>query len=311
MNAVICPRYGGPDVLQIRDVPKPVIKSGELLVRIYASSVNSGDVRTRALDVPGPAKLIMRLLMGWRAPRAAILGNVFSGTVEAVGGEAKGFQKGDKVYGATGGMRFGCHAEYVTVKTDGAVCPMPANATFEEAAALPFGGTTALFFLDKATSQAGERILVYGASGAVGTSVVQIARNLGLAVTAASSAANEQLVRSLGAQEWLDYTRADWRRLEKQFDIVFDAVGKMPPAQAKLLLREGGRYVTVGGLAVAREKRAQLEQLKNWFEQRKLQAVIDSAYPLAQAAQAHARVDSGRKRGSVVLQIGAPGAKEE
>jgi NADPH:quinone reductase-like Zn-dependent oxidoreductase len=301
MKAVICTRYGGPEVLQIADIMKPVPKTGELLVRVMASAVNTADTRTRGLDVAGPMKIAMRLMLGWKSPRQPILGTVFSGTVEETNTDQ--FKKGDRVYGCTSGVSYGCHAEFVAVKADGVVAPMPENASFEEAASLLFGGTTALSFLDKVNPEAGQKLLIYGASGAVGTAAVQIGSALGLKVTGAASGANEELVRGLGASDFIDYRKEDYSAKELSYDIIFDAVGKTSKAKSKLALKPGGSFITVGGASVAKETKAQLERIRTWFEQGKLKAVIDRVYDLESAGEAHSYVDKGHKKGSVVLKI--------
>lgn len=301
MKAVICSRYGGPEVLQIADVRKPVPKTGEILVRVMASAVNTADTRTRGLQVSGPMKLAMRLLLGWNAPRQPILGTVFAGIVDETNTDF--YKNGDRVFGYTSGVSYGCHAEFVSVKADGAVAIMPENSTFEEAVSLIFGGTAALYFIGKADYSAGEKLLVYGASGAVGTAAVQIGSALGLKVTGVASGANEELVRSLGASDFIDYMQEDFTLKGPGYDIIFDAVGKTGKASAKKALKPEGRFITVGGSSVAKETKEMLEQLKVWFEQGKLKAVIDRTYDLEKAAEAHAYVDKGHKKGNVVLKI--------
>lgn len=303
MKAVFCETYGSPEVLSVRDVPRPVPKPGEMLVKIHAAAVNSGDVRSRALDVNEPMKTLIRLMLGFKRPRNPILGTVFAGTVMEAVPPAAGFAPGEKVFGATEGFRFGCHAEYVTLKADGAVAFMPHNAGFDEAAALVFGGTTALFFLDKAGLKPGQRLLVYGASGAVGTMAVQIGKILGAHVTAAASAKNEGLVTGLGADAFVDYTATDAEKRYGRHDVVLDAVGKL--RKGKALLKPGGAYLTVGGMTIARETREQLLRLKEWREKGLLRAVIDKTYPLEEAADAHRYAQTGRKRGSLVLNVSA------
>ncbi|ETA81463.1 NAD(P)-dependent alcohol dehydrogenase [Youngiibacter fragilis] len=263
--------------------------------------MNTADTRTRGLGVAGPMKPAMRLILGWNRPRQPILGTVFAGTVEEAYTDQ--FRIGDRVYGCTSGTSYGCHAEFITVKADGAVARMPESATFEEAASLPFGGTTALFFLDKVNPGSGQTLLVYGASGAVGTAAVQIGSALGLKVTGVASGANEELVLRLGASDFIDYTSDDYTRKGVSYDIIFDAVGKTSRAKAKLALKPGGSFITVGGASVARETKEQLERLKAWFEQGKLKAIIDRTYDLENTAEAHAYVDKGHKRGNVILKI--------
>ena len=303
MKVVICTDYGPPEVLKISDVPKPIPKKDEVLVHIQSTAVNSGDIRTRALDVKGPLKIAMRVVMGWNRPRNPILGTVYSGIVEKVGETATSFKIGDRVFGCSPGFKFGCYAEYITVKESTAITKMPESASFDEAVSLLFGGTTALYFLNKANPTRGQTILIYGASGAVGTSAVQAARNMGLVITAVSSGKNEELVRSLGADTFRDYTSTDfWDRTPK-YDIVFDAVGKLSKKQLATLTRKDGKSITVGALDVARETKQQLEQLKTWFDSGKLKTVIDHTYSLEEIQEAHSYVDKGHKVGNVVVKI--------
>jgi NADPH:quinone reductase-like Zn-dependent oxidoreductase len=303
MKAVICTGYGPPEVLKVSEVPKPVPKPDEILVRIHSAAVNSGDIRTRSLDVKGALKIGMRLALGWKKPRNPILGNVFSGTVEQLGEAVTTFKPGDRVYGCTQGIHFGCYAEYTTIKESAPVTIMPAKASFDEAVALLFGGTTALYFLEKAGATSGQSIMIYGASGAVGSSAVQAARNMGLVVTAVSSVRNEDLIRSLGADTFLDYTSYDFWKGTTQYDIVFDAVGKLDSKQLESLTRKDGKSVTVGGLDVAKETKQQLAQLKDWFDSGELHPVIDRTYPMDQIREAHVYVEKGHKRGNVVIEV--------
>lgn len=298
MLAAVTGRYGGPEVIAVKEVEKPVPRPGELLVRVRAAAVNSGDVRSRSLNAPPGMKLMIRLVMGWDGPRRPILGTVFAGEVEEAAG---GFAIGDRVYGSTPGMRFGCHAQYLTVPSDGAVAAMPRGAAFDEAVSLLFGGNTALYFLKKAAPRAGQRLLVYGASGAVGTSAVQIGKALGLEVTGVASAANEALVRSLGADGFIDYRTQDYAADGAAYDIVLDAVGKTDKKAAARALKPQGRFLTVASLDVAKDTREQIDQLSAWYEQGQLKPVIDRTYPLQDAVQAHAYVDQGHKRGNVIL----------
>lgn len=303
MKAVICTGYGPPEVLKLGDVPKPIPKADEILVRIHSAAVNSGDIRTRTLDVKGALKIAMRLALGWSRPRNPILGNVFSGIVEQAGESVVSFKPGEQVYGCTHGFHSGCHAEYITIKESAPVTHMPERASFNDAVSLLFGGTTALYFLGKAESTRGQSILIYGASGAVGTSAVQVARNMGLVITAVSSGKNEELVRSLGADTFLDYTSADFWKKTAQYDIVFDAVGKLDKKQLASLTLKNGRSLTVGGLDVAKETKQQLMQLKDWFEKGKVKAVIDRTYPIDQIQEAHGYAEKGHKTGSVVIEV--------
>lgn len=303
MKAVICTGYGSPEVLKISDVPKPIPKADEILVRIHSTAVNSGDVRTRKMDVEGLLKIAMRLVMGWNRPRNPILGTVYAGIVEKIGESVKSFSIGDSVFGYSRGFKLSCHAEYIAVKESTAIAVMPAKANFDEAVSLLFGGTAALYFLSKANPVQGQSILIYGASGAVGSSAVQVARNLGLAITAVSSGKNEELIRSLGADTFLDYTSADFWAKTGKYDIVFDAVGKLSKKQLLELTQKEGKSLTVGGLDVAKETKQQLELLKTWFDSGELKAVIDRTYSMDEIQEAHSYAEKGHKVGNVVIKI--------
>ncbi|WP_149912892.1 NAD(P)-dependent alcohol dehydrogenase [Sphingobacterium cavernae] len=304
MKAVICTKYGPPEVLQIQDVPKPTPKNNEILVRIIASAVNSGDVRVRGLAVQGFLKVIMRLVLGFTKPRKPILGVVFSGVVEAVGDKVSRFNVGDKVFGMTG-FKFGTHAEYIAINQYSNVLVMPENATYEEAAAIVFGGHTAIYFLNKMkiAEKRNPIILIIGATGSVGTSAIQIAKYFGANITAVCSSSGKDFVESLGVEDIILYDREDFLNQPNQFDFVFDAVGKTTKKQCRKLLRDGGVYKTVGGLETASESKEQLELSKLLFEEGLLKAVIDKTYTLKEIVEAHRYVDSGRKKGNVVLKI--------
>lgn len=304
MKAVICTKYGPPEVLQIQDVPKPTPKNNEILVRIIASAVNSGDVRVRGLAVQGFLKVIMRLVLGFTKPRKPILGVVFSGVVEAVGDKVSRFNVGDKVFGMTG-FKFGTHAEYIAINQYSNVLVMPENATYEEAAAIVFGGHTAIYFLNKMkiAEKRNPIILIIGATGSVGTSAIQIAKYFGANITAVCSSSGKDFVESLGVEDIILYDREDFLNQPNQFDFVFDSVGKTTKKQCRKLLRDGGVYKTVGGLETASESKEQLELSKLLFEEGLLKAVIDKTYTLKEIVEAHRYVDSGRKKGNVVLKI--------
>jgi len=302
MNAVVCLAYGPPEVLHIKKVKKPTPAATEVLVKVMATAVNSGDVRVRGLVVKGLLRIVMRLVLGIRKPRKPILGNVLSGIVEAVGEKVTTYKPGDEIMAVTG-FQFGANAEYITLPATGNLSHKPSNASFEEAAAILFGGMTALYFLQKAGigSRPNQHVLIYGATGSVGTSAVQIARHYGAAVTAVCSEAGAELAKSLGSDEVVIYTKQDFTTLEQKFDIILDAAGKTKKVDCRSLLKTGGRYVTVGGLDVAKETKAQLETLKQLFEQGELSAVIDKVYSLPEIIEAHRYVDTGRKKGNVVI----------
>lgn len=303
MKAIICTRYGTPDVLQLAKVPTPIPKDNEILVRIIATSVNSGDVRVRSLDVKGFMKIIMRLVLGISRPRKPILGTVFAGVVETVGNKVSTFNVGDKVFGMTG-LKFGTYAEYIAVSPKSNVIAMPDNATFQEAAAIVFGGQTAIYFLEKAkiAEKANPKILIIGATGSVGTSAIQIARQYKADITAVCSTEGEQLVRELGVDKIVLYDKQDFTKQTEKFDIVFDAVGKFNKKQCKQLLNKNGIFKTVSSV-YASETIQQLYLLKALFEKGELKAVIDKTFQMDEIVAAHRYVESGRKKGNVVLKI--------
>jgi NADPH:quinone reductase-like Zn-dependent oxidoreductase len=304
MTAVICTAYGNPEVLKLAEVNRPAAKKREILVKIIATAVNSGDVRVRAMDANWWQRLLMRLIIGIHKPRNPVLGTVYAGIVVARGEGVNEFAVGDAVYGLTG-FGFGTYAEYISVKANGTVLHKPVNASFEEAAAILFGGQTAVYFLQKAgiAKRAGQKVMIYGASGAVGAAAVQIARYYQTEVTAVCSEANAALMQSIGAGHVVCYDKTAISQYEGRFDLVFDAVGKMPALQGKKLLRAGGLFKSVAGGDYAKESRTQLELLRTLFEGGHLKAVIDKTYPLGQAAQAHTYVETGHKKGNVVLKV--------
>jgi NADPH:quinone reductase-like Zn-dependent oxidoreductase len=324
MRAAVFTRYGAPDVVQIKEVERPVPKDHEVLVRVLATTVCAGDWRMRKAD-----PFIARFMNGlWRPRRVQILGMEFAGTVESVGKAVTGFAVGDEVFGSPG-FRFGAHAEYTCVPDDALMATKPVNMTFEEAAAVLFGGVSALHFLKKARIQAGQRVLVYGASGSVGVFAIQLAKHFGAYVVGVCSTANLDLVRSLGADEVIDYTKEDFSRAGRVYDMVFDTVGKSGFSRSLKSLKRGGRYVRVGGSGrllayageilrgmwmsathsatlvggVARSSAADLAFLKGLIEGGKLRTVIDRRYSLEQIAEAHRYVEAGHKKGHVVIAV--------
>lgn len=304
MKAVICTQYGGPEVLKIEEVAKPTPRDNEILIKIVASSVNSGDVRVRALAVEGFLRIIMRFVLGFRKPRKPILGVAFSGIVEQTGKYTKDFKVGDEVYGITG-FQFGTYAEYIAVSEKSVIYKKPINATFEEAAALPFGGQTAIYFLEKAQiiQRKNPKVLIYGATGAVGSSAIQLSKYHNAEVTAVCSEGGKNLALELGAGEVIFYTQEDFTQTNEKFDIIFDAVGKITKKQCRHLLNENGSFVTVGGLEFAPDRVEQLQFLRELFEKGNYKAAIDRVYPMEEIVEAHRYVESGRKKGNVVLRI--------
>jgi NADPH:quinone reductase-like Zn-dependent oxidoreductase len=297
MRAIIRTRPGPPEVLQLRQVEKPSPKNDEVLIRIHAATVTQGDVMTRRM--PFLLWLPMRILLGMR--RKVIPGSELAGEVEAVGKAVKRFSAGDPVFGSTG-TSAGSYAEYTCLPATAALAPKPANMSYEEAAAVPVGGITALYFLKQANIVARQKVLIYGASGSVGTFAVQLAAYFGAEVTGVCSTPNLDLVRSLGAARVIDYTQENYVEGEARYDIIFDAVGKTSRQSAEKVFATGGVFVTVQK-GLARGNIEDLLKLKAIIEAGMLRAAIDRRYPLEQAADAHAYVERGHKRGNVVITV--------
>jgi NADPH:quinone reductase-like Zn-dependent oxidoreductase len=297
VKAVWLGRPGSADVLEIVDVDKPAPKDNEVLVRIHTATVTRGDVALRRM--PRVVWPLLRLGTGLR--RMRILGHEFAGTIEAVGRNVTSFKAGEIVLGTTTGLEFGSHAEYVCVPGDGRLVVKPPSATFGEAAALPTGAMTALWLLRKARIEAGMSVLVYGASGSVGTAAVQLAAHLGAVVTAVCSTANVDLVRSLGASRVIDYLRDTEVDAGETYDIMVDAVGKMPRSRRRTLKR-GGALVSVT-TTTTRERPEDLAYLRDLLARRAIRPVIDRSFRLEEIREAHRYVEAGHKRGNVILSI--------
>jgi NADPH:quinone reductase-like Zn-dependent oxidoreductase len=309
VRAAVCTRYGPPEVLHIQDVPKPVPKADELLVRIDASAVTSSDCFTRSgiPTAPLAMQLSMRLLVGVRAPRRRILGLILAGKVEAVGSRVSRFAEGDRVYAFTM-LRFGAWAEYACLQETSTVARAPSTLEAEEAAAIPYGGLLAWHYLRRGGLARGQSVLVYGASGAVGTSAVQLARQAGATVTAVCGPDNLELVRSLGADDVIDYTSQHVMG-DERFDLVLDAVGKRKTSRLKEAARSAlapeGRYVSVDDGRPSLSS-GDLEHLTTLAEAGHLRAVIDRRYPLEDIVEAHRYVEGEHKRGNVIIAVGHP-----
>ncbi|TAE28669.1 MAG: NAD(P)-dependent alcohol dehydrogenase [Cytophagales bacterium] len=306
MKAVIYTTYGPPSVLQLTDIAKPVPDHNEVLVRVSASTVTSGTLWLRKGAFPGSTlfTVLLRLMFGITRPRKPVLGVEFSGTVEAVGDSVAQFRPGDVVYGTTTGLRQGAYAQYVCVPEtwrEGVLAVKPTELTFQEAAALPVGSMTALHILQKAAIQQGQEVLIYGASGSVGTYAVQLATYFGGRVTAACSPANFAMVQSIGANAVVDYAQPDLSNWENRFDVVFDAVGKLPSSLGKQLVKKGGHFLSVK--SVTSEKVEYLRSIHQIIAEGRLKPVIDRTYPLDEIVDAHAYVELGHKKGNVVVTV--------
>ena len=306
MKAIICTKYGLPEVLQLQDVEKPNPKHNEVLIRIMATSVTTSDCIVRSGKASFPYWILMRFALGFIRPRQPILGQVLSGSIEGIGKDVADFQIGDAVFAHTF-MEFGAYAEYICLPSTSAFTNIPENCTFEEAASIPYGGTLAFFFLQKAMIKKGQNVLIYGASGAVGTSAVQIARNYGASVDGVCSSANFELVKDLGVDLIFDYTSKDFRLEDGKYDLIFDAVGKKKSKgfKYKNALKLKGKFLSVdssnpGKKAVCKEN---LSILKDLVEAKKFKPVIDRTYSMNQIVQAHRYVDKGHKKGNVIIRI--------
>lgn len=316
MRAAVYRKYGPPDVVSIEQVQKPVPGARDLLVKVAASSITSGDARLRAFNLPKPFAIPGRLALGIFGPRKQVLGVEFAGTVEAVGSAVTTFRPGDRVFGID---VFGCHAEYKLVRENECVALMPKGLSFEDAAGVPFGGVTALDFLNRARIQPGQRVLINGASGCVGAYAVQLAKHFGAEVTGVTSAGNAELVRGLGADRVIDYSTTDFAKEERVYDLVMDTVGNASFARCKPVLAPTGALLAVLGVpedmfrrprdgmriigGTSAERPEDLRLLADLLAAGRIKAVIDRVYRLDEIRSAYAYVDSGRKRGSVVLAI--------
>lgn len=309
MKAVICTKYGPPEVLQIQEVEKPVPKDNEVLIKIAATTVHIGDTKIRRLE-PGLGsvrdffyKPIMRLILGLKGPRKHILGMELAGDIEEIGNNVTKFKQGDPVFASTE-LAFGTYAQYCCIPEDGIIAPKPGNLSYGEAAPLSNGGLTALYLLKKAKAAEGHKVLIYGASGSVGTFAVQLAKHFGAEITGVCSTGNLEMVQSLGADKVIDYTKEDFSGRGETYDIIIDAVGKIPSSKRKTALKKTGTYLNVLSLSNNFKLKAEdLIFLKELCEAGKLRPVIDRSYPLDRIVEAHRYVDKGYKRGNVVITI--------
>lgn len=317
MRAAVFERYGAPSVIRIAQVPAPTPRADEILIRVSAAAVTVADARIRGANFPSGFAPFARLAFGMLRPRKKTLGNTFSGVVEAVGAKVEGFAVGDEVCGMTGSA-MGTHAEQIAVAAKHVV-HKPAEGSHEDAAAMLFGGTTALYFLrDQAAVEEGASVLINGASGAVGTNAVQLAKHFGATVTAVTSTPNLELIAELGADHTVDYTKTPLHEVTNRFDVVFDTVGNVSPAPGKKLLTDGGVLLLAAAdltdtvkargnvkTGVAPERREDFEFLLQLMTDGRLVAVTEQVFDLADIAAAHERVDSGRKVGNIIVRPGA------
>lgn len=304
MKAAIYKQYGPPEVLQLRELEKPTPKKNEILVKIHATTVTSGDVRLRASDFPAIFWLLARCIFGLFKPKNQILGHELAGVVEAVGDQVTKFKVGDHVFGTTTLLKGGSYAEYICLPQQwktGVVAHKPVNLSFQEAAALPIGAMTAMCLFEKANLGANEDVLIYGASGSVGSYAIQLAVDKGNEVTAVCSGKNADMVEHLGAKHVIDYKTASYCDVKGKFDIVFDAVGKTSKSEAKKVLKKGGKFVSVE--MMTDEKPCYLQEIKEMAESGKIEPFIDKIFSLDEIVKAHTHVDSGRKRGNLVIVV--------
>ncbi len=324
MKAIIYTEFGSPDVLHVKEIEKPIPKDNEILLKVHAAEATKSDCEMRSLNFPVKwFALPLRLfLLGFNKPRKQVLGAYVAGEVEAVGKDVSKFKPGDEVYGSTG-LRFGGYGEYVNLKATASIAPKPINLSFEEAAAVPLGGLNALHFLRKADIQPGEKVLVIGAGGSIGTFGVQIAKSLGAEVTAVDSGIKEEMLRGIGADHFVDYTREDFTQRGQTYDVILDMVAQKSYDSRIQVLNQNGRYLMANPrlsdmlrsrlttrrtdkqaiFAFAGETEEELLALKEMIEAGTIRPVVDKVYAMTEAAEAHHRVETEQRLGSIAIQI--------
>ncbi len=327
MKATVCTKWGPPDVLELQEVERPTPKDSEVLIRIYATTVSAGDCELRGLKFPLGLQLLMRIGFGFRGPRKKILGQELAGEIESIGKDVKIFKEGDQVFAHTG-MGMGAYAEYICLpeeseQVEGVLAIKPANMTYEEAAAVPLGGLEALHYLRKGNIQSGQKVLINGAGGSIGTIAIQLAKHYGAEVTAVDSTGKLEMLRSFGADQVIDYTQEDFTKGSQTYDVIFDVVGKSPFSRSERSLKQNGTYLLANpepsqmlrGRGTSRRSSKKIISgnssyrpedlvfLKELIEAGKIKPVIDRRYPLEQTAEAHRYVEKGHKKGNVVITV--------